>query len=78
MDDIRMHSPHDVDTYAGQSKLSSDAKESDSAHYFGLLSVGPRLVQLLYRLWYCGHSRTIADPELEPEPVMLLLPATAT
>ena len=41
MGDIRMHSPHDVDTYAGQSKLSSDTKESDSAHHFGLLSVGP-------------------------------------
>ena len=41
MGDIRMHSPHDVDTYAGQSKLSSDAKESDSVHHFGLLSVGP-------------------------------------
>ena len=35
------HSPHGVDTYAGQSKLSSDVKESDSAHYFGLLSVDP-------------------------------------
>ena len=41
MGDIRMHSPHDVDTYAGESKLSPDAKESDSAHHFSLLNVGP-------------------------------------
>ena len=41
MGDIRMHSPHNVDIYAGQSKLSSDVKESDLVHHFGLLSVGP-------------------------------------
>ena len=35
------HSLHGVDTYVGQSKLLSDAKESDLAHYFGLLCVNP-------------------------------------
>jgi hypothetical protein len=30
MGDIRMQFPHDVDTYVSQSKLSIDAKESNS------------------------------------------------
>ena len=32
MGDIRMHSSDDVDAYVRQSKLSTDAKESDLAH----------------------------------------------
>lgn len=77
MGDIRMHSPHNVDSYAGESKLLPDVKESDSGQHFSLLNFGP--------IWsnYCtvfGAAAALerSDLELEPEPVVLLLPATAT
>jgi hypothetical protein len=33
MGDIRMHRPHDMDTYAGRSEPSKDTKESESTAY---------------------------------------------
>ena len=41
MGDIRMHSLHNIDSYAEKSKLSPDTKVSNLAQHFGLLNFSP-------------------------------------